>query len=433
MGTMLSRPWISCCVRQDGTPYLHKCGCPSATLFFRQKGGTATMCGFRESAGDTIITPQEDLAGLHQPYFFSKKKIVNFVNRCLDGPLIEIERRARDEDQVCDTTTSITGGQCFGFTPDGATHYTTRITEWTTYTWGWGESDYDPFVGPRFSDADFQDLFADTTTDLEGTVETKSLNAGACEVNVSNQGQPTFTFPGYDAIISPFGVSGNYQIRREIAAVANGTDGYALSVTDYREDQLGQPTHSFTYSGTVRVSRGNSQVRYENEINDGNDPDTDAPYENGVFLSEPDSELAALQALKLTDAYNNETFATAISEYDLRTVAQFAYKEGWYGVLLVGLTIGLTYEGVISRVSGDPPQAEEERSFLITATKPYHIVFGTLAVSEQDFIENGYSLNPFDYAGTVEQVIVPTAQIMPNPNRGEFHSVSSVYVEMKAI
>lgn len=64
MNTLLDRPWISCCTRedQDGDkqpPYLHECGCPSVNSIAKSEQKVVRICGHNEYAGFVSTPPKK--------------------------------------------------------------------------------------------------------------------------------------------------------------------------------------------------------------------------------------------------------------------------------------------------------------------------------------------------------------------------------------
>lgn len=110
------------------------------------------------------------------------------------------------------------------------------------------------------------------------------------------------------------------------------------------------------------------------------------------------------------------------SIYQLRTTGfSFTVRTVDYCLLCTGLVVGKSYNGSIPKQSREAVigstdiwSDESSDTFTFTAVKSFHIEGGALneSITDQDFIDQDYSLNPTDYGlSAAEDVIIPETEL----------------------
>ncbi|MEO0510541.1 MAG: hypothetical protein AAF065_11855 [Verrucomicrobiota bacterium] len=176
-----------------------------------------------------------------------------------------------------------------------------------------------------------------------------------------------------------------------------------------RIDEWGGVSQSFTINGQLETVT--SPVRQQITARTGSD-----------LLSQMDTITDALDRAvpvsgnSLISSFEERTAATVSFIFTKRTVD--------YAILLTGLEPGSSYEGEIPIQSGTAVAGvstmfsdDTPDTFNFTALENFHIEGGTLnsSISDQDFIDNGYSLDPTDYGLTVDDdVIIPAEPLDHN-------------------
>jgi hypothetical protein len=152
-------------------------------------------------------------------------------------------------------------------------------------------------------------------------------------------------------------------------------------------------------------------------------------------LSVEDTEADALNRATEVEGTSN------ISILEDRTTGfSFTKRTVNYAILLRDLVVGLDYEGEVPVDSGVAEvrssvtyTADTPDTFSFTATKKFHIEGGTLnaSISDQDFIDNNYSLNPTVYGLAADaDVITPTTAL--THSQGMAYRLGIPYVEKSA-
>jgi hypothetical protein len=143
------------------------------------------------------------------------------------------------------------------------------------------------------------------------------------------------------------------------------------------------------------------------------------------------------------DAIDRETPTEGTSTSSLWSVRDtgfsFTKRTVKFSALLTGLIVDLEYSGGIplqsrEAVEGTVDTFEDEDDIPIakfTATKSFQIIGGTLNVSDQDFIDNGYSLNPLVYGLAADDEVI-TANTDLTHEQGMEYQLGIAYVEKTA-
>jgi hypothetical protein len=178
--------------------------------------------------------------------------------------------------------------------------------------------------------------------------------------------------------------------------------------------------------GHCLQSASDCRTEYEPQITIVEEHSFDLPalFNHGVTLGDPDSETDALaRATETAGTSANSIWETRSTGFTLtkRTVN--------YAVLCTDVTPGVTYDGVIplqrrEAVIGtdDDWEALASATFSFTATKQFHIEGGSLnaSISDQDFIDAGYRLDPTDYGLDISENVIEPSEALDNEKGWEY-------------
>lgn len=377
MGNPFVNSGLTCCERQDETKYVHgPCGCPAASLITKSEQKNATLCGFSENEdsnnGVTASVPPKKY-----------KKVTAVIS----------------DYQYQDLACCNASGQ----KPN------------------WGVK------------TDNERTLTDAGSHVRDYSANLLLDPPLCsDDNTYSSGEYAYT----EYFICPQTVQSTGTGSLSLAILF----GTSFSSTTFSEGPYNTLRVEEATSNTVTKFRSQS---YDLRTGTCYDPD-DNPlpaYEDyecktvTTTLSLEDTEADALNRATEGEGTSN------ISILEDRTTGfSFTKRTVDYAILLKNLVVGLDYEGEVPVDSGVAEagssvsySADTPDTFSFTATKKFHIEGGTLnaSISDQDFIDNNYALNPTVYGLSADaDVITPTTAL--THSQGMAYRLGTPYVEKSA-